>query len=72
MAGPGRTGYEQNPRTVGPGTVPAGPPKNDSAEAPQQVQNLGMGAGPIPSKPSATTGPGGASISIPKVGKAGK
>lgn len=54
-------------------TVPQGTaPNNNSANVPQQVQTGGMGAGPVPSKPSATTGPGGPSISIPKIGKAGK
>ena len=53
-------------------TVPAGiPPKNNSANVPQQVQTGGV-PGPVPSKPSATTGPGGPGISIPKVGKSGK
>lgn len=54
-------------------TVPSGiAPKNNSANVPQQVQTGSMGAGPIPSKPSATTGPGGPSVSIPKVGKPSK
>ena len=54
-------------------TVPQGPgPKNNNADTPQQVQTGGMGAGPVPSKPAATTGPGGPSVSIPKVGKSGK
>ena len=53
-------------------TVPSGtPPKNDSANAPQQVQTGGV-PGPVPSKPSATTGPGGPNISVPRVGKNGK
>lgn len=51
-------------------TVPQGTaPKNDSANVPQQVQKGGMGAPQIPSKPLATTGPGGPNTSIPKVGK---
>ena len=54
-------------------TVPQGTaPKNNSANVPQQIQPGTMGAGPVPSKPLATTGPGGPNISIPKVGKGGK
>jgi len=53
-------------------TVPQGtPPRNDSANVPQQVQTNGSQGVP-PSKPAATTGPGGPSISIPKVGKGGR
>lgn len=51
-------------------TVPQGTNKNDSANVPQQIP-VGAQTTP-PSKPSATTGPGGPSISIPKVGKNGK
>lgn len=53
-------------------TVPQGTYKNDSANVPQQVQTNGAPSTPVPSKPSATTGPGGPSVSIPKVGKSGK
>ena len=53
-------------------TVPSGTYKNDSANVPQQVQSGTSQTSPIPSKPAATTGPGGPSISIPKVGKNGK
>lgn len=52
-------------------TVPQGTaPQNDSANAPQQIPKGGQTV--PPSKPSATTGPGGPSISQPKVGKSGK
>jgi len=64
----------QNPKQPGLSTVPTGTaPRNDSPNVPQQVQKGGYGNIPaIPSKPAATTGPGGPSISIPKVGKSGK
>ncbi len=53
-------------------TVPSGvPPRNDSPNVPQQISTGGNQSVP-PSKPAATTGPGGPSISVPKVGKAGK
>lgn len=52
-------------------TVPSGTaPRNNSANVPQQIPTGGQTF--PPSKPSATTGPGGPSISIPKVGKSGK
>jgi hypothetical protein len=72
-APPGNTGYEQNPRSYPSGTVPTGAPKNANPNVPQQISTGTYGdASAVPSKPSATTGPGGPSISIPKVGKPGK
>lgn len=50
-------------------TVPSGTYNNNSANVPQQIP---VANSPVPSKPSATTGPGGSSVSIPKVGKGGK
>ncbi len=54
-------------------TVPQGTaPRNDSFNVPNaQIRTQGNQTVP-PMKPSATTGPGGPSISIPKVGKSGK
>jgi hypothetical protein len=53
------------------GTVPKGTAP-DNSQVPQHVETGGMGASPVPSKPSNITGPGGPSVSIPKVGKDGK
>jgi len=51
-------------------TVPSGSaPRNDSANTPQQIPSRPTVP---PSKPAASTGPGGPSISIPKAGKGGK
>lgn len=52
-------------------TVPQGAAAtNSGANVPQQIPTGGQTF--PPSKPSATTGPGGPSVSIPRVGKSGK
>ncbi len=69
MADSGNTGYEQNPRSAGPRTVLGdgmSPVTHQSTDAPQEIPT---GMTVPPSKPSASTGPGGPSISVPKVGK---
>jgi hypothetical protein len=72
---PGSTGYEQNPRTVGPGTVPKdvmAAPEHPTAQVPTLVP---LKQTVQPAKPAANTGqgagPSGTSISIPKAGKDG-
>lgn len=63
--------YEQNPRGAGEGTVPKDSLQaivHQSTDAPQEIPT---GLTIPPGKPGASTGPGGPSISIPKVGKSG-
>ncbi len=69
MADSGNTGYEQNPRSAGSSTVPSDGMSSlihQSMDAPQEIPT---GITVPPSKPSASTGPGGPGTSIPKVGK---
>ena len=70
--------YQQMPRSAGERTVP-----KDSMAAPVQPQaypgpsqdvpmQVPHGQSIPPAKPSATTGPGGSGVSLPRVGKSGK
>lgn len=69
--------YERNPRQAGEGTVPKdnmAPPVHPLAYGPEGDTPMipPHGQSVPPAKPSASTGPGGPSISVPVPGKSGK
>lgn len=76
MADPANTGYEQNLRSIGPGTVPADPMVAPAHAMSDQPMLIPLKATIEPAKPAADTsqgsGPSGTTISIPTVGKKGK